>query len=103
MRRLDDIIVNTLNAVVPTDSLKADPTVACKDLYQQLQDGNGKRKNSIKHCISLTANRLKQLKEQREEDNSNAQAKKALRTEQTKVRKMGEIKVCQYCNIYFSI
>lgn len=86
MRRLDDIIVNTLNAVVPTASFKADPTAACKDLYQQLQDGNDNRKNSIKQCISLTADRLKQLKEQRDEHESDAQAKKALRGEQTKVR-----------------
>lgn len=86
MRRLDDIIVNTLNVVVPTTSFKAEPTAACKDLYQQLQEGNDNRKNSIKQCISLTADRLKQLKEQRDEHDSNAHAKKALRAEQTKVR-----------------
>lgn len=85
MRKLDDIIVSTINTVIPTDSFHPDGKKACEDLYNQLQDGNQKREKSIKDCISTTANKVKKLKEQRESDTNNTQISKSLRFEQTKV------------------
>ncbi|KAK9879315.1 hypothetical protein WA026_004168 [Henosepilachna vigintioctopunctata] len=86
MRKNDDIIVNTLNAVIPTDSFHPDGTKACKELYEQLQVGNSKREETIKKCITTTAERIKKLKENREERTEDVKLSKVLRSEQTKLR-----------------
>lgn len=85
MRKLDDLIVSTINTVIPTDSFHPDGKAACQDLYNQLQDGNQKREKTIKDCISATANKVKQLKAERETDAENHIISKSLRFEQTKV------------------
>lgn len=85
MRRIDDIIINTLNSVIPTDSFNPDAVKACKDLHNQLSEGNNKRKDAIKHCINVSAERLKQLREQRD-SSSSLTTKNILRAEQTKLR-----------------
>lgn len=86
MRKLDDLIVNTINTVIPTDSFHPNGETACKELYEQLQDGNNKREKTIKDCIAVTSNTVKQLKEKRESDSGNTQISKSLRSEQTKVK-----------------
>lgn len=85
MRKVDDIIINTLNTVIPTDSFHPDAAQGCKDLYQQLDDGNVKRESFIKSCINISAQRVKKLKEKRDSDASNINFSKDLRAEQTKV------------------
>lgn len=86
MRKVDDLIVSTINTVIPTDSFHPNGEKACKELHEQLEDGNVKRESTIKKCIAVTTERVKQLKEQRETDNANPQISKSLRSEQTKVR-----------------
>lgn len=86
MRKVDDLIINTLNAVIPTDSFHPDGTAACKDLHQQIEDGNSKRQNVIKQCINVTADRVKHLKEKRETNTDDILLSKNLRAEQTKLR-----------------
>ncbi|RZC37036.1 Cid2 domain containing protein [Asbolus verrucosus] len=86
MRKVDDLIINTLNTVIPTDSFHPDGEGACKDLYAKLEDGNSKRSKVIKNCITVTADRVKQLKEQRETNAEDVTLSKALRSEQTKLR-----------------
>jgi len=86
MRKLDDIIINTLNTVIPTDSFHPDAPQACKDLSQKIEDGNKTRETAIKKCITTSADRVKHLKERRESDSSNVQITKELRAEQTKVK-----------------
>lgn len=85
MRKFDDLIVNTINTVIPTDSFHPNGEQACKELYEQLQDGNNKREKTIKDCIAVTSDTVKQLKEKRESDSANTQISKSLRSEQTKV------------------
>lgn len=85
MRRLDDIIVSTINAAIPTDSFHPDGTSACKDLHKQLEEGNSKRENAIKNCINISAEKVKRLRQQRDVDSSNIQVAKNLRAEQTTV------------------
>lgn len=85
MRKLDDLIVSTLNTVLPTDSFHPNGEAACKDLHDQLQQGNTNREKTIKDCIHVTTERVKKLKEERESDSENKQVSKLLRSEQTKV------------------
>ncbi|KAL3279185.1 hypothetical protein HHI36_016698 [Cryptolaemus montrouzieri] len=86
MRKADDIIVNTLNAVIPTDSFHPNATKSCSELYNKLQEGNTKRELLIKNCITVTADKVKKLKEHREEQSGDIKFSKALRSEQTKLR-----------------
>ncbi|KAI4457756.1 coiled-coil domain-containing protein 58 [Holotrichia oblita] len=87
MRRVDDIIVNTINAVIPTDSFHPDPKASCRNLHEQIESGNQKREAAIKNCITISADKVKKLKEQREKNLSDIQLSKDLRAEQTKVRR----------------
>lgn len=86
MRRVDDLIVNTLNTTIPTDSFHADSTKACKELQNQIQEGNASREKAIKNCITLSAERVKKYREQKETDSNDIQLSKNLRAEQTKLR-----------------
>ncbi|KAF7271530.1 coiled-coil domain-containing 58 [Rhynchophorus ferrugineus] len=86
MRKSDDIIVNTINSVVPTGSFRADESAACKAIYEQIQDGHLKRENLIKNCITFTTNNVKRLKNEREAKADDIQLSKILRAEQTKLR-----------------
>lgn len=85
MRRSDDLIVSTINTVVPTDSFHTDEAAACKNLHESLKDGNIKREKFIKNCISITADKVKRLKEKREANAEDIQLTKELRAEKTKV------------------
>lgn len=85
MRRVDDLIINTLNSAIPTDSFHPDAKKACTDLYDQIETGNKKRETAIKSCINISADKVKKLKEQRETNLSDIQLSKELRAEQTKV------------------
>lgn len=86
MRKTDDIIINTINTVVPTDSFHPNAVAACKNLHENLEDGNHKRQKLIKNCILLATDHVKQLKEQRETNLGDISISKNLRAEQTKVR-----------------
>jgi len=86
MRKVDDIIVNTLNTVVPTDSFHTDATKSCKELQSQINDGNEKREKAIKKCITISAERVRKLREEREANTNDIQLSKNLRAEQTKLR-----------------
>ncbi|XP_023017423.1 coiled-coil domain-containing 58 [Leptinotarsa decemlineata] len=86
MRKPHDVIVSTINTVVPTDSFHADEVAACKSLYENLEEGNIKREKFIKNCISLTTTKVKNLKDQREGNSDDIQLSKVLRAEQTKLR-----------------
>lgn len=85
MRRSDDIIVNTINSTIPTDSFHADANQACKSIYEQIQQGHDKRESFIKNCISFTSGNIKRLKNEREVKADDHQVSKNLRAEQTKV------------------
>ncbi|XP_018574883.1 coiled-coil domain-containing protein 58 [Anoplophora glabripennis] len=86
LRKTDDIIINTINTVVPTDSFHADAATACKNLHESLEEGNIKREKYIKNCISVAADRVKRLREEREANAEDIQLRKELRDEQTKLR-----------------
>ena len=86
LRKTDDIIINTINAAVPTDSFHADPVAACKDLHENLEQGNLKREKLIKNCIIVTADRAKKFEKQREANLDDIQLKKQLRANQTKLK-----------------
>lgn len=86
MRRSDDIIINTINSVVPTGSFHADEAAACKDIFNQINQGHEKRENLIRNCISYTTNNVKRLKVERENKTDDIQLNKSLRAEQTKLR-----------------
>lgn len=85
MRKSDDIIVNTINSKIPTDSFHPDASQACKSIYEQIQQGHDKRENFIKNCISFTSGNIKRLKNEREVKADDHQISKSLRAEQTKV------------------
>lgn len=85
MRKTDDIIINTINTVVPTDSFHPNAVEACKNLHDNLKDGNLKRQKFIKNCISITTEQVKKLREEREANLDDIKVSKNLRAEQTKV------------------
>lgn len=87
MRKVDDLIISTLNTAIPTDSFHPDGESSCRDLHKKLDEGNNQRTNVIKNCITMTANRVKVLKEKRDTNTDDMSISKALRSEQTKVRK----------------
>ncbi|XP_018327881.1 coiled-coil domain-containing protein 58 [Agrilus planipennis] len=86
MRRMDDLIINTLNTVIPTDSFHPDGKAACLDLKKQLDDSYTKREDALKHCITVTTNDVRKLKASRENDSNNLQLLKQLKAEQTKLK-----------------
>ncbi|XP_019874035.2 protein MIX23 [Aethina tumida] len=86
LRKPEDIIVSTINDVIPTNSFHKDEENACKDLHAQLKEGHEKRDNLIKNCILVTTDRVKKLKEERELKTDDIQVNKLLKQEQTKLR-----------------
>lgn len=86
MRKVDDIIINTLNAAIPTHSFHPDASKSCKELQGQIQEVNVQREQAIKKCITVSADRVKKLREQRETDLGDISISKSLRAEQTKLR-----------------
>lgn len=89
MRNLDDSIIYALNISLPTESIKArtssDPQSNCKELYEKLKTGYAERDKVIKECILVTAEQVKALKKQREEDMNDMGLEKKFKTEQRKV------------------
>ncbi|KAK7790849.1 hypothetical protein R5R35_010723 [Gryllus longicercus] len=88
MRIVDDKIVYTLNTTIPTDSFKGqvNPSASCKELYEQLKGSYEKRETSIKTCITQVANKVRELKTEREKKPDDIGLLKHLRKEQTKLR-----------------
>ncbi|XP_028128586.1 protein MIX23 [Diabrotica virgifera virgifera] len=86
MRKPHDLIINTINTVVPTDSFHVDPVESCKKLYESLETGNKQREDFIKNCITVTSERVRKMKEQRDSNANDIQLSKQLRTEQTTLR-----------------
>ncbi|XP_049804218.1 protein MIX23 isoform X2 [Schistocerca nitens] len=88
MRTVDDKIVYMLNTSIPTESFKGqvDPTATCKQLYEELKSSYDTREAAIKKCITLAAERVKELKVQRESRVDDISLLKNLRKEQTKLR-----------------
>lgn len=86
MRKPNDLIINTINSTVPTDSSHTDPVEACKNLHESLEKGNTQRENYIKKCIAITTERVKRLREQRDQNSDDIQISKQLRADQTTLR-----------------
>lgn len=85
MRKTDDLIISTINTVVPTDSFHPDAVAACKNLHENLGEGNLKRQKLIQNCLSITTDQVKKLKEERQMNLNDVKVSKNLRAEQTKV------------------
>lgn len=87
MRILDDKIVYALNTSIPTESFqnKVNATEACQDLYSQIQKGHADRENVIKHCITITAEAVKNLKAAKAQNSEDFEILKNLKSEQRKV------------------
>lgn len=85
MRKTDDLIISTINTLVPTDSFHPDAVTACRNLHENLEAGNLKRQKLIRSCITITTDQVKNLKDQRESNLNDIKVSKNLRAEQTKV------------------
>ncbi|KAE8744557.1 hypothetical protein FOCC_FOCC008797 [Frankliniella occidentalis] len=88
MREIDDKIINTLNAKLPTDFRRdeVDPSATCRELFADLTATYTQREKVIKGCISFSANRIKNLAGEKEKDPNNVSVIKDLRREQTTLR-----------------
>lgn len=58
-----------MNTSIPTESFKgqSSPTETCKNLHKQLTQVHQKRADAIKKCISITADRVKALREKKDD------------------------------------
>lgn len=101
MRDLDDKIIYALNNTLPTQSISArnasDPSQNCEHLFQKLRYGYKERDKVINECIIMTANIVKTLKKQREEDPNNTVVEKKFKSEQRKVNLSYKILICYCC------
>lgn len=90
MRNLDDSIIYALNISLPTESIKArtssDPERNCQELFEKLKTGYAERDKVIKECIQVSAEQVKVLKKQREENANDMNLEKKFKTEQRKLR-----------------
>lgn len=88
MRELDDNIIYALNTSIPTESFKGqlNATNTCKDLQTKLTTTYVNRNNVIKNCIAITANRVKELKTQKDNTSADIGVYKEFKSEQRKVR-----------------
>lgn len=68
-RGIDDKIIYTLNTTIPTESFKGQtsPAETCKKLHQQLTQVHQERADIIKKCILITADRVKALREKKDD------------------------------------
>lgn len=87
MREVDDKIIYALNATIPTASFKGqiDGSSTCKHLFSQLNIAHGERDEAIKKCILQSANRVKNLKDERDLKKDDIGINKHFKTEQRKV------------------
>lgn len=83
MRDIDDKIIYALNTSLPTESFKGQQNASetCKDLHGKLTVVHADRTKLIKNCIAVTADRVKELKAQKDD----AGAYKDFKSEQRKV------------------
>lgn len=90
MRELDDKIIYALNTSLPTESFKGQlsATDTCKDLQSKLTTTYVNRNNVIKNCIAITANRVKELKTQKDNTPEDIGVYKEFKSEQRKVRRL---------------
>ncbi|XP_055335423.1 protein MIX23-like [Paramacrobiotus metropolitanus] len=94
LRQIDDRIVYLLNTTIPTDSFssQANPKELCRKLFSDLQSSYLGREKAIRKCVDVTAERISQLKERRNQSSESSSAQndilKSLRKEQTKLRLM---------------
>ncbi|XP_063985922.1 protein MIX23 [Diachasmimorpha longicaudata] len=88
MRQIDDKIIYLLNTTIPTESFKGqvDATSKCKDLFYQIQSGHSQREIAIKKCLNTSRDKVKQLKDQKDNDPNNILLLKNLRKEQNTLR-----------------
>lgn len=89
MRNLDDSIIYALNISLPTESIKArtasNPEKNCKELFEKLKVGYAERDKVINECILVTAEQVRLLKKQREENTNDISLEKKFKSEQRKV------------------
>lgn len=87
MRKMDDKIIYALNTSIPTESFKGqlDPIVKCKELHAGLQSAYAERQSAIKTCIFQTADVVKALKQERDQNEGDVQLNKKFKAEQRKV------------------
>lgn len=87
MRNVDDNIVYALNTSIPTESFKGqlNATTMCTDLYGKLNSMYDSRNKMIKNCITTTANRVKELKVQKDNSPEDINLYKNFKSEQRKV------------------
>ncbi|XP_037719592.1 coiled-coil domain-containing protein 58 [Drosophila subpulchrella] len=87
MRDVDDKIIYALNAL-PTESFKGqvNSESTCRDLYSKLQQSHLSRQDSIRSCITISANNLKELREKREAHPDDVDADSQFKAAQRKLR-----------------
>lgn len=87
MRDIDDKIIYALNASLPTESFKGqiDGEKTCNELYKRLQTGHEQRGSLIRQCITASAENLKELRTQRDQNPENIDMDKKFKSEQRKV------------------
>lgn len=87
MRDVDDKIIYALNTTIPTESFKGQISASetCKVLHGRLTEAHKHREDRIKTCIKITAERVMDLKAQRDVNNGDIVLDKSFKTEQRKV------------------
>ncbi|CAH0380807.1 unnamed protein product [Bemisia tabaci] len=88
LRDVDDMIVYALNNSTPVASFRndKDPTKMCKELFSTLTKNYETREGKIKGCVHITADKVKELKELKDQKPDDSNLIKRLKKEQTKLR-----------------
>ncbi|XP_011629599.1 coiled-coil domain-containing protein 58 isoform X1 [Pogonomyrmex barbatus] len=89
MRQIDDKIIYMLNTTIPTESFKGqvDPSMQCKDLFQQIESEHKQRTQAITRCVNIAKEKVMHLKNLKEKNgDTDLMLIKNLRSEQTKLR-----------------
>lgn len=87
MRGIDDTIIYALNTSIPTESFKGqlNANQTCKELSNTLDTTYTERNKFIKSCIATTANRVQELKMQKDNNPDEMSSYKDFKSEQRKV------------------
>lgn len=87
MREVDDKIIYALNTTIPTESFKGQVSAGetCQVLYSKLNEAHKHRADCIRTCIGISAERVKELKTQRETNTGDTTIDKNFKSEQRKV------------------
>lgn len=85
---MDDKIIYALNTTIPTESFKGQIQTEgqCSDLYKKLSDSHKQRENAIKNCIIVAADKVKELKHDRDQNREDITIDKNFKSEQRKVK-----------------